>query len=204
MRKHRFTSTALTRVYTLWPTPYRKWAKEPMDDLKLFDRLGPQKIRELWRGIYYRVRGDRELAQEIMQDTLVRAMESIHQLREGEKLEGWLATIAKNKCYDHLRKQNRYYARHRGIDEDDDYDTLVPSISASAEDIALLNLDIEERLAFAKDQPDEIRQIIYMHGIDGMTFTEIGKVLGVSPETAKTKFYRAIWKFKAQTEEVRT
>jgi len=175
-----------------------------MNDLKLFERLGPERIRELWCGIYYRVRGDRELAQEIMQDTIVRAMESIHQLREDEKLEGWLAAIAKNKCYDHLRKQTRYYARHRGIDEDDDYDTLAPGSSVSAEDAAIINLDIEERLAFAKDQPDEIRQIIYMHGMDGMTFTEIGKVLGVSSETVKSKFYRAIWKFKEQTGEVRT
>ncbi|MBU4533727.1 MAG: RNA polymerase sigma factor [Firmicutes bacterium] len=50
---------------------------------------------------------DRELAEDIMQDTFLTAMHKLHQLHDREKAGAWLTRIAINKAHSEMRKKNR-------------------------------------------------------------------------------------------------
>lgn len=78
---------------------------------------------------YYVVR-DPFLAEDIMQDTFLTAMNKLHQLRDGERVGCWLKRIAVNKAYSELRKRKRLAF----LDS--------PSVASN---------DIEETFLFAKE-----------------------------------------------------
>ncbi|MCQ2433742.1 MAG: sigma-70 family RNA polymerase sigma factor [Oscillospiraceae bacterium] len=75
--------------------------RDDMDDI----------YREHGKTVYrflQRMCGDAELAQDLTQDTFLRAMESADRFDDSCKMTTWLCQIAKNLCYDHLRYQQRH------------------------------------------------------------------------------------------------
>src|SRR5207302_1399544 len=59
-------------------------------------------------GYLWRLSGDRELAQDLTQDTFLRAYRAIGATRPGLQLRSWLYRIATNLAYDHFRRQRRF------------------------------------------------------------------------------------------------
>jgi RNA polymerase sigma-70 factor (ECF subfamily) len=61
---------------------------------------------------------DRHLAEDLLADTFVRAMENLHRFRwQGKGLLPWLIRIGKNLCLDHLRKAGRISAWPEGFEQ---------------------------------------------------------------------------------------
>ena len=61
--------------------------------------------------------GQREDAEEVAQDTLLRVFESLHQLREPERIRPWVFRIAKNECLMKRRKSIFAPARELSLEE---------------------------------------------------------------------------------------
>ncbi len=55
-----------------------------------------------------RLCGDPDLAEDLLQDTFLKAIEKSDTFDQRCKLTSWLCQIAKNTCYDHLRKKGRH------------------------------------------------------------------------------------------------
>ena len=94
--------------------------KETTDDkeLGLIDRAQQgdnsaldELVSDLRRPLFsfiYRMVTHRENAEDLMQDTLVRVMQSLPQFRREAKFKTWLFGIATHVCLDHLRQKNRW------------------------------------------------------------------------------------------------
>ena len=116
--------------------------------------------------------GNRDAAEEIVQETLVRVYERMKGLKEPGAFEGWLYRVALNKVYDHFRARARTRAAMAGLSELREYTRssrqLAPhereELSKALRD-AIASLDDKHRDVFVmreiEEKPhDEIARIL--------------------------------------------
>ena len=113
---------------------------------------------------------DVHLAQDILQDTFLRVLSGAMP-SDPDKLQAWLYRIARNLCYDHLRKARREQ-------------TLPQSLPSQGSDYAFIEL-----IASLSKKEQEI---VTLKIIGGLTHQEIGAVLRISAQAAQKRYHRAI------------
>ncbi len=163
------------------------------------DLRDPEIIREIYhrhgRGIFnyaYRLVGDHQRAEEILQETFLRAFSRAETFHQGARVSTWLYRIAMNLCYDHLRSpKNRpqvsLSARADG-DSDDSPDALSDRIegreAAPAEIVERSERTrlIEESL---RELPDRERSVVILRHLRGMKFKEIAAAMGLTTRTVQ-------------------
>jgi RNA polymerase sigma-70 factor, ECF subfamily len=122
-----------------------------------------------------------ERADDLVQETLLRACANIAQFQHGTKMEAWLATILRNQHYSEYRKRRREVEDADGIYAK----TLVthPSQLASAQYNEL-------RTALAR-LPDEMREALLLVVGSGLSYPEVARICGCAVGTIKSRVHRA-------------
>ncbi|WP_191202620.1 sigma-70 family RNA polymerase sigma factor [Paenibacillus terricola] len=137
----------------------------------------------------YQVVLDYYLAQDIAQETFVRAWYNLSQLENEETLGNWLYTIARRLSLDWLRKY-----RTKQVDS---YSDLVDMRSEHTVEDAVLRNEKVEKVHQAFNQLDENhRNVVYMYFISGFNTREISEVLDISSNTVESRLRRAKLKMK--------
>ena len=125
---------------------------------------------------------DPDLAEELTQETFYQAVRSADRFDGGCKVSVWLCQIAKHLWYQHLRKRNRETPMpEEGI--------AIPLPSAEEETLAQ-----EGRLELLRSihgLPADAREVVYLRAFGGLSFREIGDVLGKTETWARVTFYRS-------------
>ena len=130
----------------------------------------------------YRMAGDETLAQDITQDTFVRAFERIDGFRGESAIATWLYSIATSVALNTLRKVKRMRSRETHLEEGF---TVLGSNSA-------LEPDLAHRLKEAVDSlPEKHRVVFVMHDVEGFKHHEIAEVMGSAVGTSKAQLSRA-------------
>ena len=135
---------------------------------------------------------DDALAEELCQETFYQAVKSIDSFDGSCKISVWLCQIAKHSWYKYLRKNSREIPT-----EENESDLF----SSSAEDEALAK---EGNLQFLKKihlLNETAKEIVYLRSFGGLSFKEIGLVIGKSETYARVTFYRAKEKLKGETQD---
>ena len=143
--------------------------------------------------------GDREDAEEVAQDTLLKVFESSKQLHEPEKIRPWIFRIAKNACLMKRRKSIFAPSRELSLDEflpakhqdGDGVRIEIADWSALPDGQALkgeMKLLLERAI---RELPETYRSVILMRDIEELTTLETAEILDVSPDTIKTRLHRA-------------
>lgn len=126
-------------------------------------------------------------AEDVLQETCIKVLNSIHSFRGEGSLVTWLYCIATNEALQHLRRQTRLF---QSIDELEE--TLKAKLQAESQlgDVetlfqqALLTLPTQQRVAFNLRYYDEL------------SYEEIASVTGKSVNTLKTNYHYATQKVK--------
>ncbi len=128
---------------------------------------------------------DRATAEDLLQDTFVKALRSWDGREAQGSVSAWLYRIATNTAYDHLRRRRRI--RFSSLGDSEQYAPL-------AADHA-----IDERepvhQALAKIPP-AYRLPLVMHSYEGRSTHEIAEALGCSTSAVKTRLFRARERFR--------
>ena len=141
---------------------------------------------------------DESDAEDATQDTLVRAVLRVHQYRGEASISTWLCHIAETVCLNRLKKNKR-----RGIPES--LDRLGESSMSSTDQVQMVPSEravylahLLARIQFAAREHDprwdDLDYLIfetYFHP-DAPTWTQLGCILGLSPDTAKYRYYHHI------------
>lgn len=142
----------------------------------LYDRHA-QRIHHL----IYRLCGDREAAQDLTQDTFVRAFDRLKDFRGDSAFGTWLHRIAVSVALNARRKERRSAER---------WGMLTPDLPAPERPRA--DPDLSDRLSAAiAALPDGQRVVFLMHAFEGYTHVEIGEILGISDGTSKGRLFEA-------------
>lgn len=160
------------------------------------ERLRPR-IRQHVRGL---VRNAAD-AEDLVQETLLRAHRQLDALRDPEALAGWLYRIATNLCLDFLRPQSRRAAG----DADGPRETVdgVELAAALPADLPALDDEVEHaEMASCGEEllgrlPPAYRRVLLLHDFQGHSAAEIGRALGCAPGAVKIRLHRARARFRA-------
>ncbi len=133
----------------------------------------------------YALTRDGELAAELVQETVVKALSTKRQPARAEEFRPWLFAILRNAHIDHLRRTRRLCDLHETVDEIDD----LPQTSASRfEDTIINRLSVQG--AFMRLQ-DHHRDILALVDIAGFTYAETSEILGIPRGTVMSRLSRA-------------
>jgi RNA polymerase sigma-70 factor (ECF subfamily) len=153
--------------------------------------------------IYYIVR-DRDLTEDVFQETFVKAIVTIKQGRYSEngKFKAWIMRIAHNLIIDHFRQE-----RNENTISNDEVDVdLFNDIRLSdstAEDQMVQNQVFDDVRKLVRHLPDNQREVLEMRYYRDMSFKEIAEVTGVSINTALGRMRYAILNMRRMAEENR-
>jgi RNA polymerase sigma-70 factor (ECF subfamily) len=142
---------------------------------------------KIYRFIYFRV-SHKEVAEDVLSDTFVKAWQKINQITSPAALSGWLFRIAKNNIIDYYR------LKKDSVSLEEVENTLVDA--ANPVDEVNLNMDQQKILGLMASLPSEQQEVIKYKFFEDLSNEEIAYVLGKSEGNIRVIQHRAILKLK--------
>ncbi|WP_314591287.1 sigma-70 family RNA polymerase sigma factor [Paenibacillus terrigena] len=156
--------------------------KSSYGDKEAFTKL-VQKYSNLIYGVAYSEVNDFHLAQDIAQESFVKAWFKIEQLEDGNRFGAWIIHIAKNLCKDYFRKQKIV---ERPLKEAED----IPN-EIMLDDIIRHRMDTQEVWKAFDVLDEKYRTPTLMYFIGGYKALEISRLLDAPLRTIETRIRRA-------------
>ena len=153
-----------------------------------FDRLVDAYTARMYTHVYRMMR-NREEAEDVVQESFLRAYRNLESFDHARPFRNWLYTIVTNLALNALRARQR---RGHAISLDFGEDAL--AIDAQADDARGLASrgDLAERLARAVGQlPAQPAALVHLHYMEGMTIREAAETMKMSEDAAKVALHRA-------------
>jgi RNA polymerase sigma-70 factor, ECF subfamily len=140
------------------------------------------------QGTALRLSGDRELAKDLVQDTLARALVNFHRFQQGTNARAWMVTILTRLYYDHLKHQ----------DVVNKANAQLVTLEVTECGMGLIAADSEEKVNGAIDalEPD-LRAVVICCYLQGLSYKEAAATLNVPIGTISTRLMRARERLKA-------
>ena len=143
--------------------------------------------KDMAYSIAYRIVNNKEDAEEIVQDSFVRAYKSLHKFRQSSKFSTWLYRIVVNRSLS-IRSQLK-----KSIIEIDA--AMIPDIPVEEIDAAYRNLRQADRTKFIdaalKELPEEDSLLLTLFYLNENSVEEIVQITGIKEENVKMKLLRA-------------
>jgi len=162
------------RVQAVVPTTDQILAQRivGVGDESAFRELYHRHTPRLYQFVLRVMGGDELDAEDVVQDTWIRATRSLGGFRWESRFETWLTGIGLNLCRNRLRRDGRW--------DDLDEDTLRKVEASPGED----RIDLERAIGLL---PAGRRAVLILHDIEGFKHAEIADQLGVSEGTSKSQ-----------------
>ncbi len=165
-------------------------------DPDLLDRLIEQYQHRLLRYLVY-LSGNRELAEDLFQETWIRVLERGGQYDGKHEFSTWLFAVARNLTIDYLRKKNPVSLD--GLMEDEDHAPLEPADTRpSAWEIVAQHQQAERIGVALVSIPLEYRETVVLRFQEGLALEEIATVTGARLGTVKSRLYRGLNMLRAR------
>lgn len=139
---------------------------------------------------------NRSEAEDLVQETYVRALAAAERLRENSNVNAWLFTILRNLWFNELRKRRNSPAIVEMDGDDHTADYLVGN-ARDAYEIFASNEDSRIVRAAIDDLPMEFKEIILLREFQELSYQEIAEVLGCPAGTVMSRLGRARAKLRA-------
>ena len=153
------------------------------------------KIVNRYRGRLYnfvfRFVGERETAEDIVQETFLRAFRKRKEYRAIANFSTWLFTIAGNLAKSELRRRKRW--RLFSLHKDDENDTVMdlPDESFRPDTVTESSIaDVQIQQAILS-LPEKYRQVVLLRDVEGLSYQEISEISKCPVGTVKSRVNRA-------------
>lgn len=162
-----------------------------------FDRFVEHFRTKIFQYTYLMCR-QREDAEEVAQETLLKVFENFDRLRDPERVRAWVFRIARNECYMKRRKSVFAPERELSLEElfparlDGDSKRLEIADWSSLPDIEMMRSELRESLEGAiAELPEHYRSVLLLRDLEDLSGEETAEVLEVSVDVVKTRLHRA-------------
>ena len=143
--------------------------------------------------------GQREDAEEVAQETLLKVFENFEDLREPERVRPWVFRIAKNACL--MKRRKSVFAPSQELSLDD----FIPAMDHEGSHAKLQIADwsrlpdrqvLQSELKQALDRaigalPENYRSVILLRDVEELSTLETAQVLDLTEDVVKTRLHRA-------------
>ena len=147
-------------------------------------------------------------AEDLVQETYLRAFRSLHQFSEGTNLRAWLFRILTNTYINEYRKRQRR-PTNTSLDDIEEfylYDHLVDSgVQPGAErpeDEVLERLTTDDVSKAIDTLPEEFRQVVVLADVEGFAYREIAEIVGIPVGTVMSRLFRARRRLRVQLHDL--
>lgn len=134
----------------------------------------------------YRIVNDSQDAEDIMQESFLKAFRNLDQYKGEVSFGAWLKKIVINQSLDHLRKQKLLFDEMESI-KNDTYSR--EEEDEDAEDETLF--EIGKIRSEVENLPQGYRIVLSLYLLEGYDHDEIAQILGISASTSRSQFARA-------------
>jgi RNA polymerase sigma-70 factor, ECF subfamily len=151
------------------------------------------------RSIYrfgLRMCGDEDSAREVLQETLLAAFRNLPAYRADAALSTWLYQIARSFCIKQRRRGEGEPAAHESTDSKAARE--VPSGASGQDDRAHARQMAELIQAAMRSLPPDVREVLVLRDVEGLSAEEAAAVLEVSVPALKSRLHRARLQLSAQ------
>ena len=134
---------------------------------------------------------DFHIAEDITQETFLKAYKGLSTLKEPQSFASWLYVIAANNCKTWLSKKRLQTQSLEDTDNEElEKATYSSYVSAENERVSVeAQREVVKKLLAKLQESD--RTVITLYYLGGMTYEEISRFLGVSVSAIKNRLYRA-------------
>ncbi|MEO8147379.1 MAG: RNA polymerase sigma factor [Bacteroidia bacterium] len=149
------------------------------------DRMAQKQLYEMHAskmlGVCYRYCGNRDDAEEVMQQAFVKVFMQIETFRNDGSLEGWIRKVMTNTALNFLKQKRKI--------EFDELENVSELISVNSD--ALENFDVKQLMHYVAQLPAGYRTVLNLYAIEGYSHKEIGQMLSITESTSRSQYTRA-------------
>jgi RNA polymerase sigma-70 factor (ECF subfamily) len=162
---------------------------EPSGPGRTFDEEALPHLDALYR-VALRLTGDASQAEDLVQDTMLKAYRSWRQYRPGTNAKGWLLTILRNTFInDYRRRKHEPIAMDLEAAEPHALDRAMQEVDPEG---SFFSQIVDDKVLEAIDSlPEEFREVLVLSDVEGMRYAEIAETLHIPVGTVKSRLFRA-------------
>ena len=170
-------------------------------DVHAFEELHRRYVASIYR-LVRRKLGDALLAEDIAQETFMKALRMMDRVDDSFNFGGWVHTVARNLCYDELRRRQRDLRADGGQNEEEDDELMsnLPSTAKAFDPVQVQESNETRRQVWAVAQrlPEKYRLVLTLRELQDMSYRQIARTLKMSESAVETLLYRARLRFKEE------
>lgn len=139
----------------------------------------------------YSLTGSREEAEDLAQETFLRAYRAFYQFTSGTNAKAWLFTIMRNLWREKGRKRQKEMSVT--LDENNLQERLedLRSADSDPEQAILDKFDSEDLVELLQKVPDPFRECLILCDLEGYAYAQVSSLLKVKEGTVKSRLFRA-------------
>jgi len=170
-------------------------------EIHAFEELHRRYVGSIYR-LVRRKLGDALLAEDIAQETFLKALRMMDRVDDSFNFGGWVHTVARNLCFDELRRRQRDLRVEEDEGEEQEGGLLagLPSTSRSFDPVSVQESNEVRRQVWTVAQrlPEKYRLVLTLRELQGLSYRRIAAILHMSESAVETLLYRARLRFKEE------
>ena len=158
-------------------------------DVQAFDTL-VRRYKDQLLNYVYRFVGNRNDAEDLVQETFLRVYKNKHYYKEIAKFSTWVYTIAGNLAKTELRRRKRrkIFSVSNFVNEERDYD--IPDLAKNPESEVDGSLKDDIIQKAIEKLPAKFKEVILLRDVQGFAYEEISQILNIPLGTVKSRVNR--------------
>jgi RNA polymerase sigma-70 factor (ECF subfamily) len=159
-------------------------------DVDAFEKIVERHKNRLYNFVC-RFVGDRETAEDIVQETFLRAFRRRKDYRAIANFSTWLFTIAGNLAKSELRRRKRWRFFSLNWDEESETGMEIPDESQRPDTVTETSLTDRQIQRAIEALPANYRKVILLRDVEGLSYQEIAEIVNRPVGTVKSRVNRA-------------
>lgn len=151
-----------------------------------------ERYLSLIKGFLFQLTRDREVAEDLTQETFIKAWKHLRRFDQKRSFKTWLFTIAHNNARDFFRKHKEISFTALSSDEENNFGEDIADQNILSDEVLARSDVVHEIDQVLAEMPVAYRTLLLLHFREDLSLQEIATMLGEPYNTIKSRYFRSI------------